>query len=75
MFEEVRVNELNDLIQKGWLEVGTGTDAGKYRLSATGIVQFNRLVESLDAKSQTLISFELATNAYKTPTEIKAFMQ
>lgn len=75
MFEELRVNELYDLQAKKLLEEGTAADVGKFRLSAKGLTQFDRLLESLPAKDQVVIQLKLAANAYSTPTAIKAFMK
>lgn len=71
---EIKDNEFNDLVQKGWLVQGSGVDLGKYQLSAKGLEQFNRLNLNLDGKSQVLIGLKLAANAFTTPTAIKAFM-
>ena len=73
MFAEIRDNEFTDLVQKGWLVPG-GT-GGTYKLSALGLEQFNRLNESLDAKSQVLVALKLAANADTTVAAIKAFMK
>jgi hypothetical protein len=73
MFAEVRDNEFNDLVQKGLLVAG-GT-AGTYKLSAKGLVEYDRLVESLHAKAQVLMGLKLAANADTTTANIKAMMK
>lgn len=72
MFAEVRDNEFNDLVQKGWLVAG-GVN-GTYKLSTKGLDQFTRLVESLDAKAQVLINLKLVANAEQPIATIKGYM-
>jgi hypothetical protein len=69
---EIKDNEFNDLVQKGWLVAG-GT-GGTYKLSAKGLAEFDRLNRSLAAKAQVLIGLKLAANADTTTAAIKAFM-
>lgn len=73
MFEELRVNELLDMKQKGILEAG-GV-AGTLKLSAFGQEYFERLIESLPAKDQVAIRLMVGGNAEKTEAQVKAFMQ
>lgn len=74
MFEELKVNEFFDMKAKGFL-VADGADPTKSKLSTFGQEQFERLVESLPAKSQVLIRMMVSGNAPKTEAEIKALMQ
>lgn len=73
MFSELRDNEFNYLVKKGWLVQG-GT-AGTYKLSATGLTEYDRLVESLDAKAQVLMALKVAGNVDTATAAIKAFMK
>lgn len=70
---EIKDNEFNDLVQKGWLVPG-GT-GGTYKLSALGLQMFDRLNLGLDAKAQVLIGLKLAANADTTVANIKNFMK
>lgn len=74
-YNEIKDNEFNDLVAKGWLVEGTAADVGKFQLTAKGLEQFNRLNLNLDAKSQVLIGLKLAANVFTTPAAIKAFMK
>jgi hypothetical protein len=73
LMQEVKDNEFNDLVQKGWLVAG-GTN-GTYKLSAEGLNEYNRLVEGLHAKAQVLMGLKVAGNADTTIANIKNFMQ
>jgi hypothetical protein len=67
-------SEFNYLKEKGWLIAGT-TDNTKFKLSASAIIQFERLIESLPVKDQILIRMQVAGNAEKTDVQVKAYMQ
>lgn len=71
-YNEIKDNEFNDLVQKGWLVAG-GT-AGTYKLSAKGLDEYTRLNKSLAAKAQVLLGLKVAGNADTTTAAIKAFM-
>jgi hypothetical protein len=72
---EIKDNEFNDLVQKGWLVVGTGANAGLYQLTTKGLAEYDRLVRSLSGKAQVLVGLKLASNAFTAPATIKGFMQ
>lgn len=67
-------SEFNYLKEKGWLIAGT-VDVAKFKLSASAIVEFERLIEALPVKDQILIRMQVAANAEKTATEVKAYIQ
>ena len=69
---EIKDNEFNDLVAKGWLVPG-GT-GGTYKLSALGLTMFSRLNLGLSAKEQVLIGLKLANNADTTIANIKNMM-
>lgn len=71
-YNEIKDNEFNDLVAKGWLVAG-GT-GGTYKLSAKGLEQFARLNLGLSAKEQVLVGLKLANNADTTIANIKNFM-
>lgn len=74
MFDSLRDNEFNDLVKLGWIEEGTVGDAGKFKLSAKGLAEYDRLVESLAAKQQVLATFKTKANAFALKADVKKYM-
>jgi hypothetical protein len=67
-------NEFNYLKEKGWITPGT-VDPTKWKLSVDGIARFEKLIEQLDSEMQVLVRMQVAGNAEKSVTEIKAYIQ
>lgn len=67
-------SEYNYLKAKGWLIAGT-VDATKIKMSAAGIAEFERLIESLPVKDQVLVRMSVLANAEQTVAAVKGFIQ
>lgn len=64
MFDEVRQNEIHYFKQMGWIEEGTDADAGKHRLTAKGLAEFDRELEAMTSKLKVMTKLKLAANAF-----------
>lgn len=71
ILDNQKPNELHYMIKMGWLVEGTATDAGKHKLTAKGIEQFNRFVNGLNSKDKVMLKLQLAANAF---SDVKSFM-
>lgn len=58
--DTVKANEIFQLEQLGFVEAGT--EAGTHKLSAKGIAEVTRILESLPAKEKVILKLQLAGN-------------
>lgn len=71
ILDNQKPNELHYMIKMGWLVEGTTTDAGKFKLTAKGIEQYNRFVSGLNSKDKVMLKLQAGGNAF---ADVKSFM-
>jgi len=67
LFDELKQDELNYMVQKGWLTPGAA--AGTFKLTDDGLAWVDRILEGLTANERVALQYKITGNAEADPKQ------